>query len=291
MKSFVPFFTLTGNLLAEQTLEFDRWSAGGTHRARTESFQVGGKGINVSKMLNRLGVPNVALCFAGGDTGARCGAWLQERGFTTQIFPTTAATRSGLVVRAPGVPETTFLGPDRAPDARAVYRCAAFLDEQPAGSVLALCGSFPGWTSADFDPLREALVRWLGRGHLVADTYGPPLAWAATKPLDLVKINATELATLGAAAETTVPLAARRYVVTDGPKPVRYGEPPHGEATVMPPVVAEVSATGSGDVLLACLLDALFRQRKSLREAVLFGLPYAAANAAHPAIAEFPNPA
>lgn len=67
-------FTLTGNLLAERTLEFDRWTAGKTQRAGRETFQVGGKGINVSKMLTRLRVPNTALCFTGGAPGAECAA-------------------------------------------------------------------------------------------------------------------------------------------------------------------------------------------------------------------------
>ena len=55
-----PILTFTGNLLAEHTLEFDTWSPGQTQRARTTSFQVGGKGINVARMLSRLGVPNTA---------------------------------------------------------------------------------------------------------------------------------------------------------------------------------------------------------------------------------------
>jgi fructose-1-phosphate kinase PfkB-like protein len=62
--------TLTGNLLAERTLNFDTWTPGQTQRATSESFQVGGKGINVAKMLRRLGAPCTALCFSGGATGA-----------------------------------------------------------------------------------------------------------------------------------------------------------------------------------------------------------------------------
>ena len=42
-------YTLTGNLLAERTLEFDHWSPGRTQRAKRETFQVGGKGFNVSQ--------------------------------------------------------------------------------------------------------------------------------------------------------------------------------------------------------------------------------------------------
>lgn len=96
--------TLTGNLLAERTLDFETWEPGRTQRARAESFQVGGKGINVARMLRRLGAPHTALCFAGGATGAECEAWLQARGFHHRVFRTTGATRVGTVVRAPNRP-------------------------------------------------------------------------------------------------------------------------------------------------------------------------------------------
>src|SRR5882672_5587176 len=108
-------FTLTGNLLAERTLEFDAWSPGRTQRATGESFQVGGKGINVSKMLTRLGAPNTALCFAGGATGDECAAWLHnrpEKFLAFHVFPTATATRTGTVVCGGLNEETTFLAPD-----------------------------------------------------------------------------------------------------------------------------------------------------------------------------------
>ena len=143
-------FTLTGNLLAERTLNFDTWTPGQTQRATSESFQVGGKGINVAKMLRRLGAPCTALCFSGGATGAECESWLTARGIVPHAFATSTPTRTGTIVRSGGFAETTFLGPDRAPDAAAVAACAEFLQAQPAGSVLAVCGSLPGWDSAAF---------------------------------------------------------------------------------------------------------------------------------------------
>ena len=69
--------TLTGNLLAERTLDFETWAPGRTQRARAESFQVGGKGINVARMLRRLGARFPAPNFphdrrhARRDRGAR----------------------------------------------------------------------------------------------------------------------------------------------------------------------------------------------------------------------------
>ncbi|MDR0352159.1 MAG: PfkB family carbohydrate kinase [Opitutaceae bacterium] len=297
--------TLTGNLLAERTLEFDAWRPGRTQRARRASFQVGGKGVNVSKMLTRLGAPTTALCFAGGAPGDECAAWLRENGIGHHIFRTDAATRTGAVIRAPGQPETTFLGPDAAPDAGALAACAAWLDARlpDAQTALALCGSFPGWDAAGGAILRAALARWAGAGRLFVDAYGPPLAWAVAQPAGLIKINRDELIQLAgggpaAAARPTAELlartrrrhpAVRRWIISDGPREVWFADagdaPP---ASLLPPPVREISPTGSGDVLLACVLHRmLINHEKSLAKTLIFALPYSAANAASPGVADF----
>lgn len=292
--------TLTCNLLAERTLEFATWSPGRTQRAAGESFQVGGKGINVSKMLTRLQTPNTALCFTGGAPGAECETWLRAQGFAYRAFATDTPTRAGTVVRDRSGThrETTFLGPDAPPDAAAIRACGDFLDAQPDGQVLALCGSVPGWNGARFDPLRAALTRWSDRGMLIADTYGPPLGWIAAQPAAaLIKINLDELRTIapGENVEHMLNVATgrwprTRWVVTDGPRAVWLVEPGERAMSMTPPPIAEVSPTGSGDVLFACIAYALFEQKRSLREAVAFAIPYAAANAAHPGVAEFSIP-
>src|SRR5438270_688245 len=94
-----PIFTLTGNLLWEKTLTFTDWAPGRTHRAAAESFQVGGKGINVARMLGRLGEPAIALCFPGGATGAECITWLRAKKIPYRTFDAVTPTRVGLVVR------------------------------------------------------------------------------------------------------------------------------------------------------------------------------------------------
>ena len=293
MTSAAPhIFTLTGNLLAERTLTFDSWAPGRTQRATAESFQVGGKGINVAKMLARLGAPHTALCFTGGAAGDECLAALQTSGRPFQNFPSTAPTRTGTVIRTPVQPETTFLAPDAAPDALALSACAAFLDAQLDGQVLAFCGSFPGWSSSAYDPLRAALARWLARGIFVADTYGPPLAWAVSRPVALIKINADELRTFAPdLAHLPTHATARRWIVTDGPRSIQIRDDTGSLSIANPPPTDEVSATGSGDVFFACVLQAWFHLGRDLAAAVQFALPFAAANAAHPGVADFPLPA
>jgi fructose-1-phosphate kinase PfkB-like protein len=291
--------TLTGNLLWEKTFTFASWEPGHTQRAQADFFQVGGKGINVSRMLNRLGAPTTALFFPGGTTGAECEAWVRAQGVACQTFPLAAPTRAGLAVRTPGRPETTFLGPDVPLEASAVRACAGYLDTCAAGDVLAVCGSVPGWNLPDSEPLREAISRWLARGPVVADTYGPPLAWLSERPLAWVKVNRIEFDTLFAEEERKQSLTerlvkalarwpVRAWIVTDGPRPVWLAERGGVPAGVTPPAVAEVSSTGSGDVLHACLLHAVFHHRQPLPAALRLALPYAAANAAHSTVADFP---
>jgi fructose-1-phosphate kinase PfkB-like protein len=286
-----PIITLTGNLLCERTLVYRDWAPGLTQRAASETFQVGGKGVNVSRALARLGLPNRALVFTGGATGAECEAWLGEHGVDFRAFPSAEATRIGFVVRGGGQPETTFLGPDASPGAEGVRACADFLDGQPDGCLLAVCGSLPGWSDSGFDPLRASMDRWLGRGSVAVDTYGPPLAWFAERPVSLVKVNRLEFDGLfpEGGSDGDIPSRlrllcrsrpVRSWVVTDGPGPVWWIDEGAEPACLAPPAVREVSATGSGDVLLACILFARQQLRLSLPEAVAFALPHAAAKAA-----------
>ena len=291
-------YTLTGNLLAERTLEFADWQVGRTQRAVRETFHTRGKGVNVSNFLTRLGAPTTALIFAGGAAGAESEAWLQRRGIAYQAFATLAASRTGTVIWSDRQAETTFLGPDVPPDAAAVSACAAWLDARPDGQVLALCGSFPGWNDPAFDPLRGTLERWARRGVLVADAYGPPLPWLAQLPLALVKINRQEFDAFRPGADdlptrlqqTCGDLPVRAWIVTDGPGSVWLALPGEVPREFRPPVVREVSPTGSGDVFLAALLHGHWHLSRTLSDAIAYALPYAAANAAHPGVADFELP-
>ncbi len=61
--------TVTPNPLLERRLFFKNISSGKINRAFSENFYAGGKGINVSRQLNQLGIKNLALTFLGGHNG------------------------------------------------------------------------------------------------------------------------------------------------------------------------------------------------------------------------------
>ena len=62
-------YTLTLNPSIDYHMDPMSLNFGKTNRSRCETYTYGGKGINVSVVLNRLGVDTVALGFVGGYTG------------------------------------------------------------------------------------------------------------------------------------------------------------------------------------------------------------------------------
>lgn len=291
--------TFTANLLAETTYEFSRWNEGKTQRAKAESFQVGGKGINVSKMLNKLGADNQALCFPGGDFGPACERWLAEQGIETLAFHEGCVTRSGSVVRSGGQDETTFLGVDSVVSEDAIREAVAELDAIEGPFVFAVCGSVQGWE----DPIWDCLRNWVEkRGEevtLVVDNYGPSLPWFARQKPDLVKFNRDELELLfeGEERKQETPELLRkarlrfscdRWVVTNGAEAIWVldGE---GEAVNFEPrKVKCVSPVGCGDIVFATLIDCLYNKSNyALLEAAKLASEYASRSAAMPGIAEF----
>lgn len=293
--------TLTSNLLAETTYTLASWEEGATQRSSSETFQAGGKGINVAHMLMRLGVESEALLFPGGDSGRRCENWLKQKGIRYRVFSTRHDTRTGAVVRAAGRQETTFLGAENDISPESIKACADYLSGLDRQAIVHIGGSIPYWTEPRWDSLRDALDGLMPGHKVFVDTYGPPLCWFAERDAALIKINRKEFA--GIAGEEVTALTEvnmpellhkvatnskpRGWIITDGPNPVWSTANGGTPTSAKPPVIEEVSQTGSGDVFFAACIYALETRGMLLQEAVRFALPIAAANAAEPGVAEF----
>ncbi|MCD8188203.1 MAG: 1-phosphofructokinase [Ruminococcus sp.] len=62
-------YTVTLNPAVDCAMTLDEYFTGRVNRADREILTAGGKGINMSVILSRLGIPTIALGFKGGDTG------------------------------------------------------------------------------------------------------------------------------------------------------------------------------------------------------------------------------
>lgn len=255
----------------------------------------GGGGINVARVLHRLGADVQAWALAGGAAGAQLGDLLQADGVPTVLLPVAGATRENFsVVESLTGQEFRFVLPGPTLQAAEWQGClAAMAALHPAPRWLVASGSLPPGVPDDFyAQLAHSLAP---RGvHLAIDTSGPPLQAAlAAGPVALVKPSLRELRELVqqplelpgqwcAAAQALVHRGAAHTVA------VSLGEQGALLATRdgvwQAPAVnvpANSGTTGAGDCFMAALVWALDRG-DAPPEALRWGVAAGAAALLHP---------
>lgn len=187
-------YTVTFNPALDYVMHLSSLLPGETNRAEGEALQVGGKGINVSIVLARLGMENTALGFLAGDTGELLRTRLKRLGVTTDfVFLPAGYTR--INVKLKGQVETELNG--RGPDIpqSAVEELWEKLDRLKEGDTLILSGSIP--SSLSPHTYADILKRLGGKGiRFVVDAAGDLLAHSLPCHPFLVKPNHRELGEL-----------------------------------------------------------------------------------------------
>lgn len=79
-------YTITFNPALDYVIQVDHFKAGQINRNKTENVYYGGKGINVSCILNELSVPSTALGFICGFTGKALKDGLHGLGIHTNFI-------------------------------------------------------------------------------------------------------------------------------------------------------------------------------------------------------------
>ncbi|KAF0151388.1 MAG: 1-Phosphofructokinase [Ignavibacteria bacterium] len=103
--------TVTLNPLLEKRLNFNSISLGEVNRTNIESYSAGGKGINVSRQLNLLGLHNHAFTFLGGNNGKILRNCLIEDKINFSAVSTKLETRIGnVIIEESRKRISTFLG-------------------------------------------------------------------------------------------------------------------------------------------------------------------------------------
>lgn len=260
---------VTLNPCLDKTLTVPPWKPGQSVRGQAVSEVVGGKGNNVARALKRLGREARPATFFGGPVGEHCAALLREReGFDPLVVPSEAPTRTILTVRTEGTPgQTAFFDPDpqiSSHEAEVMLRGVEAAISSGRVEAVTLSGSSPsGATDGLFlDLISMARMRRL---PVFLDTYGSPLEniWGFWP--DAIQLNRAELARhlrrddptdeeifdlLGTWNRHGVRLA----VVTDGPDAALI-QAEGRFFRAYPPEVEAINPIGSGDSMLAGLVD------------------------------------
>jgi len=278
--------TVTPNAALDRTLWIAQALDPGSRQIVREEFcQAGGKGVNVSRVLARLGASVRTIVVLGGVTGDAIAADLRSSGLAPRIVGAEGESRTCTEILADAGSDITQLhgvGVRCTPETEREL-LATVTEELEGASWLALCGSLPPGLSDGFYASAITRARRLGVPSAL-DSSGAPLKNGLSANPDLVRITTAEatgaLEVSGAQLEASLASASPWWVLSDGPNEVHSGT---AEAvwSATPPPVHLRNPIGCGDAMLAGLLFHSSRQRsklESLRRAI--GLAAADAEAA-----------
>ena len=260
---------VTLNPCLDKTLTVPDWRPGDNVRGTAVREVVGGKGNNVARALTRLGRSARPATFFGGAVGDLCESLLRGvDGFDPLIVRSQAPTREILTVKAPGVEPTAFFDTDPAITADEAESLLRLVEQALAGGnveALTLSGSSPSPATHGLYSDLIALAK-ARRVPAFLDAYGPALEsiwgfWPEAIQLNrreaglhLRKPNPTD-ADLARLLGDWSRHGVRIAIVTDGPGAVVARI--NGQTyRASPPKIEPVNPIGSGDCLLAGLVDA-----------------------------------
>ncbi len=135
-------YTVTFNPAIDYVVKVPDLKLGSVNRTETDDVQIGGKGINVSVILNNLGVRNIALGFIAGFTGEEIKNKLEKEGVKTDFIELNKGlTRINVKIKADEETEINGTGPDIPQSA--VEELFGKLSALKNGDIIILAGSIP----------------------------------------------------------------------------------------------------------------------------------------------------
>jgi 1-phosphofructokinase len=255
-------YTVTLNPSIDRTLYVEKLNIGEVNRAEASRIDLAGKGVNVSRALQVLGLPSVVMGLTGGVTGQILVQGLTESGMTCDFIPIGGETRSNVALIDNESHVTTKLNePGPVVSQSEIDQLLERLESRLlTGDICAFCGSLPPGAPV------ETYARFIKvvkdqKAKTVLDTSGAALAAGCAARPDWIKPNLQEAESLSKSSFTgkvdwTIGL---KDIIARGPEHVLLSVGVEGAVfasreeawlAVPPPVVAS-STVGAGDAALA----------------------------------------
>lgn len=187
-------YTITLNPALDYVMKVGKLRYDDINRSKSEEIYYGGKGINVSVILTRLGVHNKALGFVAGFTGRKLEQMLVDEGIDCDFNRlSNGQTRINVKIKADTELDVNASGPDISEDD--IKKLMDKLDDIGEGDYLVLAGSIPSTLPDDI--YERILSRLQSRGvNFIVDATGDLLKKALPYKPFLVKPNHHELGDL-----------------------------------------------------------------------------------------------
>ena len=134
-------YTVTLNPSIDYIVRLDKVNVGSVNRMESDDKFAGGKGINVSRVLKRLGIDNTATGFIGGFTGKFITDTLEEEGISSHFVEVEQDTRINVKIKADA--ETEINGPGPEISSQKLEELEKFLSSLTSEDTVVFAGSSP----------------------------------------------------------------------------------------------------------------------------------------------------
>lgn len=194
-------YTVTFNPSLDYIVSIDNFQLGKTNRTTAELMLPGGKGLNVSTVLQNLGIENTALGFTAGFVGEELKRLAKQTGYHCDFIDILKGV-SRINVKMKDFDGTEINGMGPMVDGPALDALMKKLEQLGEGDTLVLAGSIPAGMPKTI--YRDILEKLQGRGiRFVVDATGELLLNVLEFQPFLVKPNNHELGELFGVSLTT----------------------------------------------------------------------------------------
>ncbi len=288
----LKIITVTVNPALDLTVYTDSLRVGDVHAVSFIRKDSGGKGINVSKVLHRLGVSTIATGFLGGSVGHWIRSDLSRQSIQHRFLEIDGETRTNVKIITP-TEETQLNGTGGLITNHDLDRLIEQLHSlvQP-GDAVVIAGSIPG--DADYTMYRT-IIESFGKADersifIALDTSGQALTEAVQARPNFVKPNVEELEQWWGSPlrlESEIAHAARELRSQGGEIVcVSMGDKgtllvtSEGLYRAIPPVITPKSTIGAGDSIVAGFVSQFHKNRKP-HEALVYATACGTATVMH----------
>lgn len=186
-------YTVTVNPALDYVLQLEKINPGKVNRTNKYQFLAGGKGINVSQILNQLRIDNVAWGFVGGFTGRELVRQLNVKQIVNDLVTISGITRVNVKVKTNEETEINTAGPEITDQEIAAFKVR--LNDLKKGDVVVMSGSLTPSLGQDFYQSLLPTIKAAG-AEFVIDTTGQALLDTLQYHPLVIKPNKAELAAL-----------------------------------------------------------------------------------------------
>lgn len=200
--------TVTLNPALDKTVEIESLTVDSVNRITTMRTDPGGKGINVSKVISKLGGKSIATGILGGDTGKAIESALAAMGLETSFRFVDGETRTNLKIIDPVLHTNTDINEPGVTVSEEILKglLREIAEKLSEGDIVVLSGSLPKGAPKDTYRTWVKAFKEIG-AKVILDADGDLLAAGIEASPYLIKPNNHELSKLlGQTLETPAEL-------------------------------------------------------------------------------------